>query len=236
MKGVYMYCIKCGVELSDSEKKCPICRLVPYHPELTREIIPPKYPEYTEPKKHVNRKTTLFVVTILMAVAAIQIALCDIMISGSVTWSSYASGGLILTYVLAILPLWFKHPNPVIFVPCDFVAVGLYIAMVNLITGGDWFVSFALPAVGIAGIIITTVVTLRRYVRGGFFFIYGGALIAGGVYVSLIELFIHITFDIGKFFYWSFYPLTGCVLLGLAMLIIGICRPIREALEKKFFI
>ncbi len=231
-----MYCIKCGVELADSEKKCPICGTVPYHPELKRNITAPRYPEYTEQTKHITRRTVMFIVTVLFAIAAIQIAICDIVITGGISWSAYASGGVILLYLLAILPFWFRDPNPVIFVPCGFTAVGLYVAMINLMTHGDWFISFGLPTVGIAGIIITAVVTLRKYVRGGFFFIYGGATIASGIYVSLIELFIHITFNTGKYFYWSVYPLTVSALLGLAMIVIGICRPIREALEKKFFI
>lgn len=231
-----MYCIKCGVELADSERKCPICGTVPYHPELKRNITPPTYPNYSEPKKKISRTSVMFIVTILFAIVSIQIALCDFVITGRITWSVFASGGLILLYIAAILPLWFRRPNPVIFVPCDFAAAGIYVAVINLLTNGDWFISLALPAIGILGIIVTTVVVLRRYVRGGFFFVYGGAVIACGIYVCLIELFIHITFDVGKFFAWSFFPLTGSVLVGLAMIVIGICRPIREALEKKFFI
>ena len=29
-----MYCIKCGVELADTEKQCPLCGTLVYHPEL----------------------------------------------------------------------------------------------------------------------------------------------------------------------------------------------------------
>ena len=29
-----MYCIKCGVKLADTEKKCPLCGTVVYHPEF----------------------------------------------------------------------------------------------------------------------------------------------------------------------------------------------------------
>ena len=37
-----MYCIKCGVELADSEKVCPLCGLKVYHPELEK----PQNPDY----------------------------------------------------------------------------------------------------------------------------------------------------------------------------------------------
>ena len=29
-----MYCIKCGVELADSEKVCPLCGTRVFHPDL----------------------------------------------------------------------------------------------------------------------------------------------------------------------------------------------------------
>ena len=29
-----MYCIKCGVELADSEKVCPLCATRVFHPEM----------------------------------------------------------------------------------------------------------------------------------------------------------------------------------------------------------
>ena len=32
-----MYCINCGVKLADSEKRCPLCGTVPYHPDIVRQ-------------------------------------------------------------------------------------------------------------------------------------------------------------------------------------------------------
>ena len=29
-----MYCVKCGVELADSEKKCPLCGTPVFHPDI----------------------------------------------------------------------------------------------------------------------------------------------------------------------------------------------------------
>lgn len=60
--------------------------------------------------------------------------LCDWRINGSIVWSGYASGGVALLYVLVALPLWFRRPNPVIFVPIDFAAIGLYLLYINFAT------------------------------------------------------------------------------------------------------
>ena len=35
---------------------------------------------------------------------------------------------------------------------------------------------------------------------------------------------------------WSIYPLAAGIILGLMLIIIGCCRPLRESLQKKFFL
>ena len=41
-----MYCIKCGVELADSEKVCPLCGTRVYHPDIEIKTTEPPFPEY----------------------------------------------------------------------------------------------------------------------------------------------------------------------------------------------
>ena len=54
-----MYCIKCGVKLADSEKKCPLCGTVPFHPDIRMEEGEPLYPPDQYPRQQVNRKGIL---------------------------------------------------------------------------------------------------------------------------------------------------------------------------------
>ncbi len=39
-----MYCMNCGVRLGDSEKRCPLCGLRVYHPDLETPRGEPLYP------------------------------------------------------------------------------------------------------------------------------------------------------------------------------------------------
>lgn len=231
-----MYCIKCGVELADGETKCPLCGTAVYHPDIPVTDAKPPYPSYVRPPMRVNHRGVMFLVTMVYVMLIIQLIICDFSISGGFMWSLYADGGLVLSYIIFLLPLWFRRPNPVIFVPCDFVAVALYLLFIDLVTGGHWFLSFAFPVVGIAGVIVTTVVALVRYVRRGYFFIFGGAVIACGGYLMLLEFFLNITFKLRGTFIWSIYPLIGCFLMGMALIVIGISKPLRESLSKKFFL
>ena len=36
-----MYCIQCGVKLADTEKQCPLCGTVVFHPDLPRPEAEP---------------------------------------------------------------------------------------------------------------------------------------------------------------------------------------------------
>ena len=212
-----MYCIHCGVELSDSETVCPLCGTRVFHPDLPRQQGEPPFPP--EPSAHpeeVNRSGALFILTMLAVLPIVICILCDWSLNGTIVWSGFASGGVLLLYILAVLPLWFRRPNPVIFVPADFAAIGLYLLYI--------------------GVLVTTVVTLLRYLSRGYLYIFGGALMAGGGLAVLIEFLLNITFQVHRTFIWSFYPLAAGVLLGIMLLIIAVCKPLRRSLHRKFFI
>lgn len=231
-----MYCVNCGVKLADTEKQCPLCGVEVYHPALTRPEGVPLYPRQQMPPQQVNTNAARIIATTLYLLPVIITLLCDWQISGGITWSGYVVGALVVSYVAFVLPYWFRKPNPVIFVPCSFGAVGLYLLYINLATGGNWFLSLAFPVTGAIGLIVTAVVTLLRYVRRGSLYVFGGALIALGAFMPLLEFLICITFEGVRFAVWSFYPLTALVLLGGMLIFLAICRPARETMERKFFV
>lgn len=239
-----MYCIKCGVKLADSEAQCPLCKTKVYHPDIIREIREDGeelYPKKKYPAKERNLHWLQAILSVGFVLPAVIVLLCDLRFSGGavgqgITWSGFVIGALVVGYVLFVLPTWFKRPNPVIFAPCDFAAIGLYLLYINLVTNGDWFLSFAFPVVGGVGLIFTTVVTLLRYVRRGRLYIFGSAGIALGGFMLLMEFLMSVTFQSINFVGWSLYPLVTLVLLGGLLIFLGICRPARETMERKFFI
>ena len=232
-----MYCVKCGVKLADSEKVCPLCGTRVFHPDLPQPQGEPPYPPDPRPhNEEVSRSGVLFILTVLALLPAILFILCDWRINGSIVWSGYASGGVALLYILVALPLWFRRPNPVIFVPIDFVAIGLYLLYINFATGGHWFLTFALPVTGTAMVLVTTMVVLLRYVPGGALYICGGALLGSGGFAVLLEWLLNVTFHLHDTFLWSFYPLAVCTVLGAMLLVIAMCKPLRRSLHRKFFI
>lgn len=230
-----MYCIKCGVKLADTEKACPLCGTVPYHPDLVVPETLSLYPKNRYPSKKVSTLGIRVIVSMAFVIAFAICFLCDIHLSGSVTWSAYVMGALITAYISFVLPFWFKSPSAVIFVPLSFVTVCLYVLFINLFTGGDWFLSFAFPVIGMIGLLVTIVVALTTYIKRGRLYIFGSAITVLGLIMPLIELFLSITFNI-EYIWWSLYPLTALVLVGATVLFFAICPSARESVERKFFL
>lgn len=231
-----MYCVQCGVKLADTEVRCPLCGTRVFHPDILREKGESLYP----PNKFPEAKKRTFVLQALFTAAFILpfiiVFLCDMQFNGTVTWSGFVMGALLLGYEVFILPSWFRKPNPVVFVSCDLAAVWLYLLYINLYTGGNWFFSFAFPVAGCVGAIVITVVTLTHYLKRGKFFIFGGATIALGAFMLLMEFLMVVTFEGLYFKGWSLYPLITLGIIGGLLIFIGAYRPARENMERMFFV
>ena len=231
-----MYCVNCGVKLADTEKRCPLCQTMVFHPEVKQGEGEPLYPRPANAGQSVNSRTVHVVIATAFLLAMFISLAGDLQMGPGLTWSGYVIGGLLLSYVVILLPMWFRDPNPVIFVPCDFAAVGLYLLYINLAVGGQWFLRFAFPVTGAVGMIVTAVVTLMRYIRRGRLYIFGGAFIAFGAFMPVMELLLCITFPHLSFIGWCFYPLIAMVLIGGMLIFLAISSRARETMERKFFI
>lgn len=230
-----MYCIRCGAQLCDSEEKCPLCGTVVFHPDLPRPQGEKPYPA-ARPKETASRKGILFVLTMLFLVPLVISLLVDWRINGELAWSGYVGGALLVIYVTAVLPTWFRHAAPVIFVASDFVAAGLYLLYINFATGGHWYLSFALPVTGGLMLIAAGAVALFCYVPQGALYISAGTLMAVGGFMVLVEFLLNLTFHLHESLIWSIYPLAVFFILGLTLLIIAISPPLKESLRRKFFL
>lgn len=232
-----MYCMKCGVELAEGERVCPLCGLKAYHPGIGSNEGTKSYPVSRVPSYDtVNRKGILFLLTVAFIVPIIITLLSDLAVTGYFSWSGYVIGGITLLYISSVLPAWFKNPNPVIFVPVFFAAVVVYLLYIDIATGDEWFLSFAFPAAGALGIIVTAITAVIKYVKRGYWYIASAAVLAIGGYTVLIEFLLYITFGIKTHFPWSFYPFVGCLIIGGALMVIAISKPLRRRVQKKFFI
>lgn len=228
-----MYCANCGVKLADTEKRCPLCGTAAYHPDIERPLVDPIFPEDSLPKREVS-KTVVEVVVLTFFIIAFAIPLyIDILINGTITWSAYVAISVLLTYLIAVLPTWFKRPTPAVFVPVDFFGIACLVHYINYAAGGDWFLTFAFPIILYLGILVTTCSVLMFYLKKGYLYIIGAFFIALGLFINLVELFLAITFTPIHFIGWSMCATIPLVLFGLAMIIIAINKSARAILARK---
>jgi hypothetical protein len=172
--------------------------------------------------------------TVLCAVAEIVILTVGFKLDGQQRWVGYAVWGILLFYIVAVLPKWFRRPKGEIFVPIDHLAVALYVLYICRKTGGNWYMSFAFPVILTSCLLSTAMICLLKYVRKGRLYIFGGFLILLGFFTVLIEFLEHISFGT-EMFRWSLYSLTGFAGAGLFLIIAGMIPSIRHNLEKRFF-
>ncbi len=227
-----MFCVKCGVELADSENKCPLCNTPVYYPEKERGEL--KFPEFKNTREPLNARGLSFVVSFFVAIAAVICVICNITVNDELSWSVYAVASLALAYVIFILPSWFRHPSVAVFVPLDFGAAAIFIAIVAAMMRADWYFSFALPVIAFLALVVSGVAILSYYVRRGYLYIWGGAFILFGFFMPTLELLLHLNFAIEGNFHWSFYPFAALILLGIMLIVIAIVKPFRESLRKIF--
>ena len=233
---MYMYCVKCGVRLQEGVKACPLCGTPVWCPEAgERAPAAPtysdRYPEYSRQK----RLTVMASLTVTLLAAMIACFTIAMNTTGRMGWSFYVIAGTSAFYFVFLLPFWFRRPHPMVFVPVSFVSICLLLLAISVYTGGRWFLSFAFPLTAILAVLTIGAVALFRYVKKGTIFITGGLLIALGGSCMLAELFQHLTFHT-PLFTWSLYAASVFCLFGGFLILAGIVRPLREHLERKFFI
>ena len=231
-----MYCVKCGVRLQEGVKACPLCGTPIWCPEAEEgapaaATYSSRYPVISR-QKRLTVMASLSVILLAAMVACFSIALNT---TGAMGWSFYVIVGTLAFYFVFLLPFWFKHPHPMIFVPVAFLSVCLLLLLISGYTGGRWFWTFAFPLTGILAALTIGAVALYRYVKRGAIFITGGLLMAIGAGCLLAELFQHLTFRT-PMFTWSLYAAAVFFLFGGFLILAGIIRPLREYLERKFFI
>ena len=229
-----MYCVKCGVKLADTEKKCPLCDTVVCHPDVKQEKVDSLYPAKKMPKTTSGRAFLSGGILILFMIPLISTFFADYSIDKKLDWWFFAGGGIALAYLIIALPMWFEKANPVIFIPCDFVGAGLYLLYINLALNDNWFLTFVLPILAGILVIVMVLTTLIKYLKRCKLFVVGGSIMGIGFLIYMIEKLMVLTFNV-RFIGWSFYPLITLFIFGGFLIYLALNRNFREKVERKIF-
>lgn len=230
-----MYCVKCGVRLREGVKACPLCDTPVWCPGAGEDAPAATYSERYPVESRQKRLTVMASLTVGMLAAMVACLSIALNTTGRLSWAFYVLVGAAAFYCMFLLPLWFRRPHPMIFVPVAFFSLCLLLFSLCAYTGGRWFWTFAFPLTALLAALTIGAVALYRYVKKGTIFITGGLLMSIGGGCMLAELFEHLTFRT-PMFAWSLYAAAVFFLFGGFLILAGIVRPLREHLERKFFV
>lgn len=228
-----MYCVQCGVELAETEHRCPLCA-TPVHPPVPVEPAEPMYPRDRFPPEQPGIRVLRGSVSIAFLIPMFISFWADYQTNGSLEWFGYVWGGLGMVYALLVLPLWLPKEKKLLPVILDFLAALLYLLYINLAAGGSWFFSFALPVTLSLGLITCLSMALLEKLHRGKLCVLGGTSMAAGLFVLQVELLLQYTFGL-RFIGWSLYPLIVLALFGCFLIHLAANTALRQILERKLF-
>lgn len=233
------YCVNCGVELSSGAEKCPLCDTKVINPNGNKDDKQPDplYPPYGQHTgQQISRKSVVALLS-LIALLPVSISIvCNISINGAVTWSGFVIAAIALVYIVTVIPIGLGKKHYITCLSADFIGILLFLLYIEFMTNGKWFLNFAMPiVVFIASVIISiSGIASKRHIRTSI--LASVITFSTGIFCLFTEILLNLSFGIHDKLVWSLYPFITLTVLSAVIFVIGRNEPLKEKLEKKFFI
>lgn len=234
------YCVNCGVELADSEQKCPLCGIPvenPRKPWKEPERMP--YPKRIEHvMQRVDRRFSAILATIALSVPVICSALIDIFMTHKISWSGYVTGAALCLFVWVLLPMLLRRPKVYLLILFDTAALQLYLADICVISVGVMaYVKLAMPlcfALCAYAYSVTPIIRSKK-LHGT---LYKPAIIFAitAALCVLIELVIDLGTQ-GVFRpIWSFIAATPCLVICVMLILLESKKKLKDKIVRRLFV
>lgn len=236
------YCVHCGVELETGAAACPLCQtpvIDPTVPCAPSNPPPPLYPPIEQisiPK--VSRRVVFLLCAIFHLIPALVTLICDLSLSGGITWSAFALtavAALLGSIAILLYADLFRAFGKILSIGAIWAIFAFF---VEFWIHGSLRVPFALPLIVYAALIPALLCFCGRYPA----FLHHPlrlialSLCAVGGFCVLIESCIFIWFGIRSSAIWSVYPAGASLLLSAFLLVVDRSSTLRAKLKKKLFI
>ena len=230
------YCVHCGVKLGAGEKRCPLCQTPVYDPaEPERPAAPKPYPVRT-PEQELKRskRFLLTLASLMLLFPAVLCLMIDLLISGRVTWSGYASGALVMLFLSVAIPLAAPRFQVYIAIGASFLCLNGYLFLVERLSGsGPWFFPIALPALALSAVIVTLITVLWRWGWLSKLTFLASAFAGCALECLAIEWLQAAAAQRSGGFLWSPFVLAPCLFISLSLFFINGNRSVREEVRRR---
>ncbi len=229
------YCVNCGVELHESEKKCPLCDTVVINPNvLSGEPVESVFPQEQKLVDMLeSRRWWAGIFAIVLAIPASICLLCNFGIQKELGWSLIVTAALIMVWLFIGPPLLMRKTNYILLFVIYTVGILFFLFVMCWQVGGDWFLSIAVPVVlcfmtvmSINAIVIKNNVA-KLYSAATFFLTIGALVVAVEI---ITDYYLHKEIDLS----WSLIALVPCALMSVLYIIIQKKKGLKDSLKKRF--
>ncbi|MBR0218659.1 MAG: hypothetical protein IJQ33_05630 [Clostridia bacterium] len=232
------YCVHCGVKLGAGEKRCPLCQTPvcdPMEPERSAAPAPKAYPVRT-PEQELKRskRFLLMLAAVMLLVPAGLCLVIDLLATGGVTWSGYASGALVMLFLSAVPPLAVPKYQVYFAIGAPFLCLNGYLFLVErLSASGPWFFPIALPSLALGAGLVTLITVLWR--RGWLNKLTLIAVVFASCAVECLAVeWLHARAKgLTDGLIWSPFVLAPCLFISLSLFFINGNRSVREEVRRR---
>lgn len=229
------YCVNCGVELHDSEKKCPLCDTVVINPNIisgepAESVFPQEQKLVDTISEH---RWWAGIVSIVLAIPASICLLCNFGIEKQLNWSLIVTAALIMVWAFIATPLLMRKVNYIVLFIVYIAAILFFLFVMCWQVNGNWFLSIAVPIVlcFMAVLSINTIImknnVAKLYSAAAFFITIGAMVVAIEI---ITDYYLHKAIDLT----WSLIALVPCALLALLYVFIQRKKKLKDSLKKRF--
>lgn len=233
------YCAKCGIEVDNTIKKCPLCNFQIPKIDGLDNIEPNRFPPavnvYPEKVKAIKYNTFLVIAIVLLSSILITF-LIDVSLTHKITWSKYSMVGIASGLIYIFLSFGFIRNLKKVYIGIILNTLTL-ISLIALFSDGFyWFFPIALPITVSLFIIISLIYKISEKSKRRGANIAGYVLFGISIYCYIIEMCISKYIFHRLTITWSLIvtllltPL-GCIFMYFHY---GLPQKYKDLLKKKF--
>lgn len=216
------YCSRCGVELEDDVKRCPLCNAqVPVY-DKSGKIIGAKLGSSVFPRDNYDKTRTTnkitsskrlawVVLSIFLIAASLIVTSVDLVVNETMTWSIYPLTSLFTAWLfMTFFFTMYRYP---LFLGFSLFSTFTLFSWIVLTTAGarESFIKTAFPIISIVFIVITCLAILIFYVSKK------GLNILGFVFIAITLICVGIDFVI-KISIQQMYSLSWSIFVAASLL------------------
>ena len=231
------YCVNCGVELGESERRCPLCGTEVLNPAAPyNENAESPFPSSAERVTHrAVRMITAQVLSLLLVIPVLSLLIADLLDRGGLNWSLLPVAAIGFVFLAVIFPCLLRKPPVWLFIILGTVETAAFLFVIWVLVGGKWLWLFALPLTALVGAAAIGCYLIIKSKRASVSLKIIVVLLILMVFVIVLQMLIELHLSGRIRLSWSIYAALACGMVSLAVLIVSRLIRKNENVRKKLF-